>query len=36
VLASVPRHLFVRDQGAMLGAGDIWIGATGRLVAINP
>jgi hypothetical protein len=36
VLASVPRHLFVRDDGAMLGAGDIWIGATGRLVAINP
>lgn len=36
VLASVPRHLFVRDQGAMLGAGDIWIGATGLLVAINP
>jgi len=36
VLASVPRHLFVRDQGAMLGAGEIWIGATGRIVAINP
>ena len=32
---SVPRNLFVRDEGVMLGNGEIWFGADGRVVAIN-
>ena len=35
LLADIPRHLFVRDQGAMLGNGAAWIGANGKVIAIN-
>lgn len=32
---SVPRNFFVRDEGVMLGNGEIWFGADGRVIAIN-
>jgi hypothetical protein len=32
---AVPRNLFVRDEGVMLGSGEIWFGADGRVIAIN-
>jgi hypothetical protein len=35
LLADIPRHLFVRDQGAMLINGAAWIGANGKVIAIN-
>ncbi|MFM7785726.1 MAG: hypothetical protein ACKPE6_13975 [Gammaproteobacteria bacterium] len=35
IAASVPRNLFVRDEGVMLGSGEIWFGADGRVIAIN-
>ena len=35
LLADTPRHLFVRDQGAMLANGAAWIGANGKVSAIN-
>ncbi len=35
LLADIPRHLFVRDQGAMLANGAAWIGANGKVIAIN-
>ena len=35
LLADIPRHLFVRDQGAMLANGGAWIGANGKVTAIN-
>jgi hypothetical protein len=35
ILADIPRHLFVRDQGAMLANGAAWIGASGKVIAIN-
>lgn len=35
VLADIPRHLFVRDQGAMLASGAVWIGANGKVSSIN-
>lgn len=31
----LPRHMFVRDQGAMLGHGQVWFGADGRVIALN-
>jgi len=35
LLADIPRHLFVRDQGAMLANGAAWVGANGKVIAIN-
>ncbi len=31
----LPRNMFVRDQGAMLGSGVVWFGADGKVIALN-
>ncbi|VVD98093.1 hypothetical protein PAN31108_01980 [Pandoraea anhela] len=33
--AAVPRLMFARDQGVMLGDGAVWFDATGRVIALN-
>ncbi|HPU80622.1 hypothetical protein [Accumulibacter sp.] len=33
---ALPRNMFVRDQGIMLGNGEVWFGADGRVIALNP
>jgi hypothetical protein len=35
ILDSTPRHMFVRDEGAMLGSGWVWFGADGKVAALN-
>lgn len=35
ILSAMPRHLFVRDEGAMLGHGQVWFGANGKVRALN-
>jgi hypothetical protein len=35
IAADVPRLMFARDQGVMLGGGEIWFGPDGRVTAIN-
>jgi hypothetical protein len=32
---ALPRNMFVRDQGAMLGSGEVWFGADGRVTALS-
>lgn len=36
ILKAMPRNLFVRDQGAMLGNGAVWFGANGKAIALSP
>ncbi|WP_150719745.1 hypothetical protein [Pandoraea capi] len=33
--AAVPRLMFARDQGVMLGDGAVWFDAAGRVIALN-
>lgn len=35
IAQAMPRNLFVRDQGAMLGHGQAWFGASGKVIALN-
>jgi len=35
ILKAMPRHMFVRDEGAMLGNGEVWFNAAGKASAIN-
>ena len=35
IARGLPRNMFVRDQGAMLGHGQVWFGADGRVTALN-
>ena len=35
IAAAIPRNMFVRDQGAMLGNGQVWFGANGKVIALN-
>lgn len=35
IVNTVPRNFFVRDEGVMLGNGEVWFGADGRVIAIN-
>ena len=35
IAQGLPRNMFVRDQGAMLGHGQVWFGADGRVTALN-
>lgn len=35
ILQALPRNMFVRDQGIMLGNGEVWFGADGKVVALN-
>ncbi|MEI6739458.1 MAG: hypothetical protein WCK74_04020 [Gemmatimonadaceae bacterium] len=36
ILNAIPRHMFVRDQGVMLGSGAVWFGRTGQVIALSP
>jgi hypothetical protein len=31
----IPRNMFVRDQGIMLGGGEVWFGPNGKVKALN-
>ncbi len=35
VLAAIPHHMFSRDQGVMLGGGEVWFDARGQVIALN-
>ncbi len=35
IAKALPRNMFVRDQGAMLGNGQVWFGADGKVTALN-
>jgi hypothetical protein len=35
IAKGLPRNMFVRDQGAMLGNGQVWFGADGKVTALN-
>lgn len=35
IAEGLPRNMFVRDQGAMLGSGQVWFGASGKVIALN-
>jgi hypothetical protein len=32
---ALPRNMFVRDQGIMLGRGEVWFGPDGKVIALN-
>lgn len=32
---ALPRNMFVREQGIMLGNGEVWFGPDGKVVALN-
>lgn len=32
---AMPRNMFVRDQGIMLGSGEAWFGPDGKVIALN-
>ncbi len=32
---ALPRNMFVRDQGIMLGSGEVWFGPDGKVIALN-
>lgn len=32
---ALPRHMFVRCDGIMLGHGEVWFGPDGRVIALN-
>ena len=35
IAGDLPRNMFVRSEGAMLGSGQIWFGADGRVTALS-
>ena len=35
IKSDVPRLMFARDQGVMLGGGEIWFRPDGKVIAIN-
>ena len=35
IAAEAPRDMFARDQGIMLGSGEVWFGRDGRVIALN-
>ena len=35
IARGLPRNMFVRDEGAMLGDGQVWFGASGKVIALN-
>jgi hypothetical protein len=35
IAAALPRNMFARDQGIMLGNGQVWFGPDGRVIALN-
>jgi hypothetical protein len=35
IASAVPRNMFVRDLGIMLGGGEVWLGPDGDVIALN-
>ena len=35
ILRAIPRAMFVRDQGVMLGDGEVWFGPDGKVTTLN-
>jgi len=35
IARALPRNMFVRDQGIMLGSGQVWFGNDGRVIGLN-
>jgi hypothetical protein len=35
IAKGLPRNMFVRGEGAMLGSGQVWFGADGKVTALN-
>jgi hypothetical protein len=35
VADAIPRNMFARDQGIMLGSGEAWFDSNGRVIALN-
>lgn len=35
IAAALPRNMFARDQGIMLGNGEVWFNAAGKVFALN-
>jgi len=35
IIDAVPRNMFNRDQGIMLGNGEVWFGPDGRVITLN-
>lgn len=33
---ALPRNMFVRFDGIMLGSGEVWFGADGKVITLNP
>ena len=32
---AIPRNMFARDRGIMLGDGEVWFGSSGQVIALN-
>ena len=32
---AIPHNMFARDQGIMLGNGEVWFGSNGKVIALN-
>jgi hypothetical protein len=35
VTKAIPKYMFVRDQGIMLGSGEVWFGPDGKVITLN-
>lgn len=35
IINAIPRNMFVRDQGVMLGNGQAWFGVDGKVITLN-
>lgn len=35
IAADFTRLMFARDQGVMMGGGEVWLGANGKVIALN-
>jgi hypothetical protein len=35
IVNAVPYHMFARDQGIMLGNGEVWFGSNGKVIGLN-
>lgn len=35
IASALPRNMFVRDQGIMLGSGEVWFGPDGKVITLN-
>ena len=35
IATAIPRLMFARDQGVMLGSGEVWFDPKGRVIALN-